>query len=227
MGLFDGLGKQMPTERLMACAGNGDEAGLREALKDGADVNYQRTDMGSLLLALNRGHEACALAILEANPNVNAKNNQGWRPLHEAVLKNYPAVVDRLLEQGATATARDNYGTSALRVAANEGLTALAARLLAEDIGVNTSDAKGVTPLMVAVERRDLAMLDLLMEHGADPLQEDAEHQSAAERAKGWVEGETRFQTVMHARQETQALLQAAKAQDAGMSTIAKRRRPG
>lgn len=227
MGLFDGLGTQLPTERMMSCAGNGDVDGLRSALQEGADPNFRRTDMSALLLALSRGHEACALALLEANPNVNMKNNNGWRALHEAVLKNFPTVVDQLIDQGATITARDDHGTNALHVAVTAGSAPMAVRLLEEGAALDAVDHKGVAPLMIAVERRDLAMIDLLIDRGADPLQEDAEHRSSLDRAKGWVDGEARFESMLHARQEAQALLQAAKAQDVGMSTIAKRRRPG
>ena len=80
----------------------------------------------------------------------------------------------------ASAAVRDEFGRGALSHAAAAGSLAAAEALL--DIGrryASGCDVAGTTALMIAAERPDAAMIDLLLQHGADPQATDAQQRTA------------------------------------------------
>ena len=57
--------------------------------------------------------------------NINAKDNNGFTPLHIAAGNNLPAMVVALLAKGASTSIVDNNGKTAKQVAAYLGYTAI------------------------------------------------------------------------------------------------------
>ena len=85
----------------------------------------------------------------------------------DCVRKNDAAELRRL--GPVTASVRDEFGRGALSHAAAAGTLAAATALLELGADVRAVDKAGTTALMLAAERPDPAMIDLLLQHGADP----------------------------------------------------------
>lgn len=78
-----------------------------------------------------------------------------------------------LLGKGANPNAKDMQGNSALHIAALLGFPEGAELLLGQKAQVNLPNNSGETPLIIAVQQRNVPMVRLLLNNGADPKQAD------------------------------------------------------
>jgi ankyrin repeat protein len=127
-----------------------------------------------LVAAINQDNAPVARLLLEngANPNVLFYRN-GWTALMQAAQKGSVELVEALLAAGADVNAKENADSrsTALYHVAYQNPTNAAAiveLLLRNKADVNLADVNGVTPLIRAVGRRNLDVVRLLVEHGAD-----------------------------------------------------------
>lgn len=74
-----------------------------------------------LLLATEGGNLAEMQAFLRRGAEINARNAQGWTPLHVAAAGGDPAVVALLLQHGADVQAQSYIGTTPLDTALSRG----------------------------------------------------------------------------------------------------------
>lgn len=122
---------------LMMAAENG-QAGAVDILVNSAqaDLTVKDKDLNtSLHLASSKGHEKCALLILDKIQDeslINAKNNALQTPLHVAARNGLKVVVEELLAKGACVLAVDENGhTPALACAPNKDVADCLALILA------------------------------------------------------------------------------------------------
>jgi len=116
---------------------------------------------------------------------VNARDiTSGETGLHIAVSRRDATWLTFLLGKGANPNISDKRGVSPLMLATqlgfSEGVQALAARGARIDV---TNDA-GETPLISAVHRRDIAMMRILLQAGANPDRNDNSGRSARDYAQ-------------------------------------------
>ncbi|MBT9588329.1 ankyrin repeat domain-containing protein [bacterium] len=158
---------------------------VRWLLARGADPGY---DSG---LAMGALHVACAwdrpealFALLEKDPDVNAKGPGGWTPLFWCCLTGQTRLLEHLLKKGADVNRVDDRGCTALHVAAsNNRLKALAA-LLGAGAQVNAQEARGqASALHMAAERGHLGVCDCLIFNGADLTLRDVARQTPLDLA--------------------------------------------
>src|SRR5690349_8439140 len=92
-----------------------DQAGVRQLLATGTDVNAAQVDGTTALhwAAYNDDAETVAM-LLRAGANANAVNRYGVPPLAQACTNGNPAIVRQLLEAGADANATLKGGESVL-----------------------------------------------------------------------------------------------------------------
>jgi ankyrin repeat protein len=78
-----------------------------------------------------------------------------------------------LLGKGARPDLQTSRGETPLTLAAQIGWVEGAEQLLLRRASVNLANSRGETPLILATQRRDLAMVRLLLGRGADPKRAD------------------------------------------------------
>ncbi|XP_064161458.1 serine/threonine-protein phosphatase 6 regulatory ankyrin repeat subunit C [Anguilla rostrata] len=120
----------------MVAADRGQTAGVDMLLHRGkADLTLLDVNNNTALhLACNKGHEMCALLILDEIEDlslINATNSALQMPLHMAARKGLATVVQVLLSRGATVLAVDEKGhTPALACAPNQDVADCLALIL-------------------------------------------------------------------------------------------------
>jgi ankyrin repeat protein len=98
---------------------------------------------------------------------VNAQDEYGKTPLHQAARNGQQAVTTLLLEKGAEVNAQDKDGATPLHQAANNGHQAVVALLLEKGTEVNLQGQYGKTPLHLAASEGHQEVVTLLLEKGA------------------------------------------------------------
>ena len=173
-----------------ARAGSIDAA--RALLEGGADVNQTtRYGWSPLLAATQNQNYQVAKFLIEHGADVNLANKGGWTPLYLAVDNrnieggDYPvrspdmdslAYIAYLLDKGADVNWRITESTETRTVFTNQWL-----------------NEEGATAFLRAAQSGDLALLKLLVAHGADPKINTKLGVTplAAAAGIGWVEGVT------------------------------------
>ena len=138
---------------------------------------------------LARGDREKAYAVfdvlMEARPDVNARQRSGWTPLMHAAGNSDLRMMARLLSAGADPYLVNNDGGNALMCAAQKGSIECVHLLLSRGVPVDARDNGGQTALFKARYAGDAApdMIRYLIEQGANPNIFDNAGRSPAQAA--------------------------------------------
>jgi ankyrin repeat protein len=153
-------------------AENGDAAMMRALLAAGADPHAAFAEGETLLMTASRtGDVATIEALLAAGVEVDAVESRGGQTalMSAAAANNGPAVAV-LLAAGAERDAREVTGEfTALAFAVRGGAVDASKTLLAAGADANAMLADGTSMLVLAAINANYAVMDLLLDHGADP----------------------------------------------------------
>jgi len=183
---------------LTLAAREGDLNSTRALLEGGADLN-QVTFFGwsPLLVATQNRHYRLGEFLIGSGADVNLANAHGWTPLYIATDNrnieggDYPVprpdmdhldFIRLLLENGADVNAR-----------VTDGEPKSHSTLTRTIFTMQWFFEEGATPLVRAAQSGDLALIRLLLDHGADPLIPTSYGDTALSAAAGigWVDGVT------------------------------------
>ena len=149
----------------------GDTAGVRQLIRQGADVNAAQGDgMTALHWAAMRGDAALARVLVYAGARLEAVTRNGnYTPLHLATRSGRAQAVKALLAAGANPNAvTTSGGATPLHFAAAQGSAEAIAALLEKGAKVDAREgAWGQTPLMWAAAYDRVAAVELLAARGA------------------------------------------------------------
>ena len=151
----------------------------------GAEVRTPDEPGGNTALhvAAQYGQAAVATVLVARGADVNAANRHGRTPLHDAVsglagtsdLEGRIEVAKLLISRGANINARergsgrtplDNAASTSVNRVNSEPMTAL---LLAAGADTRTADSQGGSPLQLAASQGNVAVVQRLLDAGADP----------------------------------------------------------
>lgn len=161
-----------PDAPVADAAARGDTEAVRVLVRDGADVNAAQGDgMTGLHWAARHGDPAMAELLLDAGAHPGAVTRLGsYTPLHIAAELGHAAVVQELVDAGAPVATETSTGVRAIHMASESGSVDAVRTLLDAGADPNVPDgARQRTPLVFATARNRLAVMELLLERGADP----------------------------------------------------------
>ena len=155
---------------LISAVKSGDTQATRQLLAQGIDVDARQPDGATALhWAAFRDSFGLAELLIEAGADVNASNALGATPLWLAADNGSDTMVDRLLKAGAAPNQTLPGGETALMTASRAGATAAVRALLAAGATVNNAEhSRAQTALMWAAAQGHHAVVDSLLQHGAD-----------------------------------------------------------
>ena len=147
-----------------------DRARIRALLQQHADINAPQADgMTALHWVAYQDDQETAALLVRAGANVKAANRYGVTPLSLACTNGNGAMVELLLQGGADANTTLPGGETALMTAARVGALGPVKSLLARGAIVDRKDdRRGQTALMWAAAEGHAAVVELLIEVGAD-----------------------------------------------------------
>jgi ankyrin repeat protein len=160
------------TGTIISAAKDGDLKRVKAELARDPSLARVGDEAGDTALhhAVGRGHVDVVRALLDAGANVDAVRGDGYRPIHAALMSHWnvrsrsgvhDAIVDMLLANGASYN---------IYVAAARGDMTYVREALGRDRSLaNFEDTHHHRPVSAAARRGDIAMVALLLEHGADP----------------------------------------------------------
>jgi len=173
------------TESLMIAAQSGDMVGIRLAFEEGADVNRVK-EAPPLIFATMGGHAGAMAMLLELGADINLPNARKDTALHCSIAIDRLDLVQLLVERGASLTQHGYSNGAPLYFAATRGNAEIAAYLISQGACVNDTTNYGYTPLWAAVAYRHVAVIKLLMAHGADPNLKGYDDSSAMKTAQNF-----------------------------------------
>ena len=123
----------------------------------------------SIVDAIKAGDTARVRALIDARVDVNATQPDGTTPLHWAVDRDRPDMVQMLIRAGANVKAANRYGATPLWLASVNGNPKTIAMLLEGGADAGSANADGETALLVAARTGKTDAVNLLLARGADP----------------------------------------------------------
>ena len=159
-------------DAILDAAKGGDVDRVRTELARDRTLAYAANNLGHTALhtAAEHGHLDVVDVLLTAGAKPNATRSDGYRPVHLALMNSWRArvsperareVANRLIAHGAEYT---------MVVAALLGDVAFMRAALTRDSSLaNFEDTCHHRPISIAARRGNVAMVKLLLEHGADP----------------------------------------------------------
>ncbi|XP_078601056.1 uncharacterized protein LOC144876046 isoform X1 [Branchiostoma floridae x Branchiostoma japonicum] len=114
-----------PNLDLLYAAMNGSLRGVKEALKAGADIDFdmthsETTSSGTALyIASYQGHVGIVKLLLRKGASVSKRTRSSFAPLHGAATEGRTEIVDLLVQHGATVDIRDRFQNTPLMRACN------------------------------------------------------------------------------------------------------------
>lgn len=169
-----------PNWSLIDEAGQGNLAGIKDALDKGADVNFLYTSAdgswGAIHLAAYNGHLEAVNLLLEKNADIDSvaffyeeEATINGTALHLAAIKNNTKIMSVLIDKGSNLNMSDgtyNYLTP-LHSASRDGKLDAVKLLVEKGADVNALDGVGYTGVTLAAENGQLEVIKYLVSVGA------------------------------------------------------------
>jgi ankyrin repeat protein len=159
-----------PLSEAYAAALRGNTGIFNEALKRHADIQVRDEDGSTVLhAAALSGNLAIARTTMDRGVSVTATDNNDLTPLHDAAIAGNLPMVKLLVARGAEINGQSRKeGYTPLIEAILNDHDAVAEWLIVHGADVNLMSRSMESPLHIAVEKGNLDMAVLLLNHGAD-----------------------------------------------------------
>lgn len=137
--------------------------------KVGAAGPTRQDNAHGLHEAISKNNIKKVQALITQGADANAKDGEGWSPLHVAAELGYTRMCQLLVQAGADIHAKSSeFGQTALHLAAMSGVLQCCKFLILAGADIHTKNAAGSTPLHVAAEYELAKIYRYLIQAGAD-----------------------------------------------------------
>ena len=181
---FDESGRLLP---------GASRTGSSRIASDGSRLPCPPTSSGeqlvdALAMACRNGQVETARFLLSKQPDLSFRAFMGGTPLHWAYFGGSAAVVEQLLQAGADPTLHDDVlkctpRAFGIAVAANWGFGFIVAKLITTDPALVNAVDRHTSPLHEAARGGHTRVVELLLQHHADPNFRDSSGKSAGDVA--------------------------------------------
>jgi ankyrin repeat protein len=156
---------------LMFAARQGARDGTLALIEAGAPMNSTDPDGTTALnIAIINAHYDVAAVLIEKGADLNIADAAGMTPLYAAVdMKHQEPMINRPLQKASGRLTASDVISRLLERGANPNLTLKAPLLMRQHSTGDPSLGDGATPLMRAAKVPDLALMQELLAHGANP----------------------------------------------------------
>ncbi|XP_018082254.1 MIB E3 ubiquitin protein ligase 2 S homeolog isoform X2 [Xenopus laevis] len=155
---------ESPTSLVIEAA-QGDTAKVMEMLQKYPDkVDIKNQGRTALQVASHLGYMEVVKVLLQANANIDLRDDEGDTALHYAAYGNQAGVVRVLLSKGANTELLNNAKCTALYIAVNKGFTEVVQVLCNPNCAINLQDSFGDTPLHYAITADFRSIIEILSE---------------------------------------------------------------
>jgi hypothetical protein len=112
-------------------------------------------------------HDLAEHLIAKHREHINARNENGFAPIHAAAREGHVDILALLLEHGADVHCRNEYDQTPLHWAAARGEIDVGQYLLDRDADINARNINHATPLCLAARDGHVGFVRMLLERGA------------------------------------------------------------
>ena len=185
------------------------ETKLQAKLAAGADPNAKSELTGESAIgrAAQHGYVNLVKDLIAAGADVNAEDDYGGTPLHDAAYKGQAEVISILIKAGADVNAKTDGGSTPLHSAAYKGQAEVIPILIKAGADVHAKNNDGSTPLANAIKEGHSNAAAALKKGGADTA--GIERQVAKAKA---AEAQRKAEAAAAAKQSGQTLEQEMNA---------------
>lgn len=167
-----------------------DVALINELIASGLDVNQLDAEMSNntlLHIAAIHGSDDVAKLLLEKGANVNARNQDGYAPIHFALRNENDSTAQIFLDHGADVNQSDKHGNTVLHYAVQHKLVDFAYNLIDRGANANQCNYDGMLPSDFDHDQKKDggSLLNTLSEHAKGGVSDNvnvAEKNNASER---------------------------------------------
>ncbi|XP_030393859.1 E3 ubiquitin-protein ligase MIB2 isoform X7 [Gopherus evgoodei] len=151
--------------RLVMEAAHGNAVKVQDLVQKYPDkVDIKNQGRTALQVAAHLGRVEVVKILLQANANIDLKDEEGDAALHYAAFGNQAEVVRVLVSHGANADLLNNAKCTALYVAVSKGFTEIVRILCEHNCDVNLPDSFDDTPLHYAITADLKSIIEILTE---------------------------------------------------------------
>ena len=156
---------------LMVASKKGDLTLVKSLVDAGARIDEKTETNGTaFMFAVLGNRRGVAEWLLDKGADIQVIGSNGWTALTLAAAKGHEDLLQWLIDKGAQTQVRDVYRFTPFMRAVENGHESVAALLVdLPGTDVNAQDEYANTSLHHAVSANDIPMVQLLLDHGADP----------------------------------------------------------
>jgi ankyrin repeat protein len=168
------FGERDYSEALMLAVAENHLTVARQLIKLGGDVNFNSSNgVRPVVVATCKQHFEMVALLVYSGANINTPVNTGAHAIHFAARLGIP-ILTMVLQKGGNVFARTNQKNTALHYAVEALRIDNVRALLDAGSDVNAANDIGRTPLLLACYLHNYAMVEMLLQRGADPNQCDS-----------------------------------------------------
>lgn len=167
------------TRDLVSAAQVGDFTRIRQAIREGGDLNGSDGFDTPLVGATKLGRARIVQFLIQLGASVVQEDPYRRTALSWAAQMGSPEIIRLLIDAGAKLNSHDPSGDGPLHYAAGRGHFGVVRQLLALGEQVDSRGLRGRTPLMEAALMKNLEIARFLLQAGADPNIETVDGRSA------------------------------------------------